>query len=136
MSFKSIAIVATACLLFSGAFVVGAQEANKPLTNADVLKMVKSGLPESVIVLAIQSSPAKYDVSPDGLITLHKAGVTRPEMDAIMGPRGEGRPLRNPELVPQPKARRQSLQFPSRACRKFFLRKVLLPGNSRWRKPS
>jgi hypothetical protein len=85
MSFKSIAIVATACLLFSGAFVVGAQEANKPLTNADVLKMVKSGLPESVIVLAIQSSPAKYDVSPDGLITLHKAGVTRPEMDAIMG---------------------------------------------------
>jgi hypothetical protein len=84
------AIVATTCLLFSGALGAGAQEGNKPLTNADVVKMVKSGLPESVIVSAIQSSPAKYDVSPDGLIALHKAGVTQGEMDAIMGATNKG----------------------------------------------
>jgi len=90
MSFKSMAIVATTCLLFSGALGVAAQEADKPLTNADVVKMVKSGLPESVIVSAIHSSPAKYDVSPDGLIALHKAGVTPGEMDAIMGAMSKG----------------------------------------------
>jgi len=42
MSFKSMAIVATTCLLFSGALAAGAQEANKPLTNADVVKMVNA----------------------------------------------------------------------------------------------
>jgi hypothetical protein len=90
MSFKSMAIVTTACLLFSGVLAAGAQESTKPLSNADVVKMVKSGLPESVIVSAIQSSPAKYDVSPDGLIALHKAGVTQGEMDAIMGATNKG----------------------------------------------
>lgn len=57
----------------------------KPLTNADVVKMVKGGLPESVVVSAIQSSPAKYDISPDALIALQKDGVTAKEMDAIIG---------------------------------------------------
>lgn len=56
----------------------------KPLTNADVIKMVKGGLPESVVVSAIQSSPAKYDISPDALIALQKDGVTSREMDAII----------------------------------------------------
>ncbi len=46
--------------------------------------MVKGGLPESVVVSAIQSSPAKYDISPDALIALQKDGVTAKEMDAII----------------------------------------------------
>ena len=61
-----------------------AQQSQKPLTNADVIKMVKAGVPESVIVSSIQSSPGKYDVSPDGLVALHKAGLTQNEMDAVM----------------------------------------------------
>lgn len=56
----------------------------KPLTNVDVIKMVKGGLPESVVVSAIRSTPSKFDISPDGLIALHKAGVTQNEMDAIV----------------------------------------------------
>lgn len=67
-----------------------AQQAQKPLTNLDVIKMVKGGLPESVVVSTIQSRPAKFDISPDGLIALHKAGVTAPEMDAIMATSGKG----------------------------------------------
>jgi hypothetical protein len=56
----------------------------KPLTNADVVKMVKGGLPESVVISAIQTSPAKYDISPDGLLALQKDGVTSKEMDAMI----------------------------------------------------
>ena len=48
----------------------------KPLTNTDVVKMVKGGLPGSVVISAIQSSPATYDISPDALLALQKAGVT------------------------------------------------------------
>ena len=64
-----------------------AQDSQKTLTNADVVKMVKGGLPESVVVSAIQSSPAKYDISPDALIALQKDGVTAKEMDAIIAGR-------------------------------------------------
>ena len=73
----------TAALLVAGLPVL-AQDNQKTLTNADVVKMVKGGLPESVIVSAIQSSPAKYDISPDALIALQKDGVTAKEMDAII----------------------------------------------------
>ncbi len=61
-----------------------AQQAPKPLTNDGVIKMVQAGLSESVILAAIQSSPARYDVSTDGLIKLKKAGVTADEMKAII----------------------------------------------------
>ena len=61
-----------------------AQQADRPLTNADVINMVKSKLPESVIVGAIQSHPGKFDTSTAGLITLHKAGVTENEMNAMV----------------------------------------------------
>jgi hypothetical protein len=69
---------------FSLAAVVAAQQAQKPLNNDGVIKMVQAGLAESVIVTAIQSSPAQYDISPDGLIALKNAGVTQNEMNAIM----------------------------------------------------
>lgn len=94
MTVKSVGMLATACLLLLGGLVpmICAQPAQKPLTNADVIKMVKGGLPESVVVSAIQSRPAKFDVSPDALIALHKAGVTQGEMDAIMTASGNHTP--------------------------------------------
>jgi len=74
----------------AAASVSSAQQTPKPLTNADVIKMVKGGLPESVVISSIQSHQGKFDISPDGLIALHKAGVTQPEMDAIMATSGNG----------------------------------------------
>ena len=86
MSARNVASAIAVCLLLCTGFtaVARAQEGGQALTNADVVKMVEGGLPESVVVSAIQSSPGKYDISPDGLIALHKAGVTQHEMDAIM----------------------------------------------------
>ncbi|HKF51905.1 MAG TPA: hypothetical protein VKB26_06305 [Candidatus Acidoferrales bacterium] len=61
-----------------------AQQAQKPLTDADVVQMVKAGLGESVVVATIKANPGNYDMSPDQLIALKKAGVTQAEMDAIV----------------------------------------------------
>jgi len=56
----------------------------KPLTNADVVNMVKGGLAESVVISAIQLNPANYDISPTALLALKKAGVTQNEQDAML----------------------------------------------------
>ncbi len=74
--------IATLVLQFASSVTLG--QAAKPLTNPDIVKMVKGGLPESVVISAIQSSPAKYDISPDALLALQKDGVTAKEMDAIL----------------------------------------------------
>lgn len=62
----------------------------KVLTNDGVILMVKGGVPESTIISAIQTQKSKFDVSPTGLVALHKAGVTQGEMDAIMAAAGAG----------------------------------------------
>ncbi len=61
------AVVASFCLC-----VVSAQE---PLTNDSVVKMVKAGLSEDVIVSMVKTQPAKYTLTPEQLITLKSAGV-------------------------------------------------------------
>jgi hypothetical protein len=61
-----------------------AQQEQRPLANDDVVKMVKGGLPESTIVSAIRANPTNFDISVDALISLRQAGVTQPEMDAMI----------------------------------------------------
>ena len=61
-----------------------AQQNQQPLTNAEVIKMVKSGLPASVIANAIQANDTDFDVSANGLISLQKAGVPQTVMDAMI----------------------------------------------------
>ena len=56
----------------------------KPLTNADVISMTKGGLPESVVISAIQANPANYDVSPNALLALKKAGISDNVQQAIL----------------------------------------------------
>lgn len=59
----------------------------KPLTNPDVVKMVKAELPDSTIVLAIQNSPPDFDLSPDALIELKSAGVSAKVIEVMLAPR-------------------------------------------------
>src|SRR5688500_1212487 len=58
----------------SSSIVLG-QQPKRALTNDDVIRMVKKGLSDDVIVSSIQLSPANYDVSPDALIQMHDQGV-------------------------------------------------------------
>jgi hypothetical protein len=62
----------------------GAQQAQKPMTNLDVTRMVAGGVPESVVISTIQSHPAKYDLSPTSLVKLHQAKVTEKELNAMI----------------------------------------------------
>jgi len=78
-------IVLLLTLVFSCTFLLAAQEAqNKPLTNADVIKMVKAGLDESTIVLAIKNRSAQFDTSPDALIDLKTQGVSQNVIHAML----------------------------------------------------
>jgi hypothetical protein len=61
-----------------------AQEAQRPLANADVSNMTKSGMSEQTIVLAIQKGPTKFDTTPDALIALKKEGVSDLVLNAML----------------------------------------------------
>jgi hypothetical protein len=56
----------------------------KPLTNADVIEMSRAGVPESTIILAIQKTPAKFDVSAEGILALHAGGITEPVLNQML----------------------------------------------------
>lgn len=52
--------------------------------NADVLKMLKAGLPQSVILAKIHMETDTFDTSADALIALKKAGASEAVLDAIL----------------------------------------------------
>ena len=62
----------------------------KPMTNDDVIEMVKNHMAESVVTSAIQSSPSKFDTSASELIRLKKLGVTDAEMNAMIAASSKG----------------------------------------------
>src|ERR1051325_10997901 len=82
--------------------IVLAAEPEKPLTNADVIKMIKAELKEETIVLAIQKHASDFDTSVDGLIALKKEGASQKVLDAMLAAKGSqgtevghGLPARN-----------------------------------------
>src|SRR3981081_2655691 len=72
-------------VVFACASSVRAQQTGKALTNDDVISMVKNLLPESVILSAIKTNDANFDISATGLIGLKKAGVSAKVMEAMLG---------------------------------------------------
>lgn len=81
---RKVALLLLVLCLGCATTAVLAQQGQQPLTNADVVKMVKSGLPGSVISNAIQANDTDFDVSANGLIALQKAGVPQTVMDAMI----------------------------------------------------
>jgi len=87
-------IVSAACAaLFAGD--------KKPLTNADVVKMVRAELPESTIIIAIQNSPTAFDSAPEALIELKTSGVGAKVIEEMLALRD--RALQAPAM-PAPQA--------------------------------
>jgi hypothetical protein len=68
------------------AAVVYAQAA---LDNEAVMKMVKAGLAEDLIINMIQNQPGKYSLSADDVIKLKSQGVTEKELNAMIS-KGSG----------------------------------------------
>lgn len=56
----------------------------KPVTNADVVGMIKANLSEKTILGAIQHGPAAFDTSPAALIELKQQGVSDEMLQAML----------------------------------------------------
>ena len=84
ISMKRTSVIAgfLALTLLAGASAFA--QSGKALTNQDVISMVKSLLPESVICSAIKTNDTDFDVSASGLIALKKAGVSAKVMEAML----------------------------------------------------
>jgi hypothetical protein len=54
------------------------------LTNDAIIKMVKAGLNDDIVVSTINAQPAKYDTTPDQLIALKGQGVSDKVIAAMM----------------------------------------------------
>jgi hypothetical protein len=61
-----------------------AQQSTAPLTNADVVKMVKAGLAETTIVAAIAAHDTQFDLSSSGLQALSQGGVSSKVIRAML----------------------------------------------------
>ena len=84
---RGLGVVVLAGLVFLGLlFIAGRSGAQEVLTNDGVVKMVKAGLPESVIIQKIRTSEKKLDTSADALISLKRAGVPDKVIEAMLAP--------------------------------------------------
>lgn len=73
------AFLAGLVLLFASSLM-----AQQSLNNESVIKLVKAGLSEDLVVATINSSPGVYDTSANGLIALKKAGASDKVVAAIV----------------------------------------------------
>ena len=78
-------------LTFAAAVSLQAQQQHA-MNNADLVKLVQAGVPESAIIASIHSSTPAFDLSSDGLIALHKAGLTQGELEAAIATSNAARP--------------------------------------------
>ncbi len=82
--------------------LLASQQNKKPVTNSDVVKMVHAGLPESTIILALQTSETDLDTSPQALIDLKDQGVSQKVMDAMLAAASKRKPNAPAERVSAP----------------------------------
>jgi len=77
--------------------------AQQVLNNDTVIRMVKAGLSDEIVVSTISSSPGTYDTTPDGLIALKQAGVSDKVIGAIVNKgAAPATPPTPPPVTPSP----------------------------------
>ncbi len=59
-----------------------------PMTNDDVIKMVKGGLGEATVIQAIDGAEPGFDTSADGLVKLKQGGVSDNVIQRILATKG------------------------------------------------
>src|SRR5437868_808492 len=83
MSHKQFCVAVLICAVLFIGFAL-AQNNTKPLTNDDVVAMVKGGLPENTVINAINAQDSNFDVSATALIKLKQQGINSKIMDAML----------------------------------------------------
>jgi hypothetical protein len=79
-------------LILLCALAVAAQQSGSPLTNADVIKMVKAGRPEATILKAIANNDIQFDLSSTGLQALNQVGVGSKVIPAMLAAQAKKQP--------------------------------------------
>ena len=74
--------------------------ADNALTNADIVRMMKAGIPESVIVRKIQISRPDFGTSANELIELKNQGASEKILGAVLDSRS--RAIQSPSEPPPP----------------------------------
>ncbi|OFV94216.1 MAG: hypothetical protein A3H28_08435 [Acidobacteria bacterium RIFCSPLOWO2_02_FULL_61_28] len=75
----TISILATATVL---------AQVKKPMTNDDVIQMVKAGFAEDTIIKAVETSQPGFDISVQGLLALKESGVSEKIITSILSAQG------------------------------------------------
>jgi hypothetical protein len=70
------------------------EDAPRPLTNDDVVNLIRAGFAEPVVVQAVQTNPSRFDLSGEALASLRAAGVGEAVIAAMSGDRSQPEPLR------------------------------------------
>jgi hypothetical protein len=76
--------------------ITAAAQPQKPVTNADIVAMVKAGLSEELVIGVIQRGPSKFDVSVDALIELKNQHVAEKAIQAMIEAGSPQRPAPSP----------------------------------------
>jgi len=84
-SFLNRSLVVLVFAIFMTGVAAGQTSDNHtPLTNAEVVKLVRAGFKEKTIVSIISARPAAYDLSPDRMIELKRSGVSEKIIVAML----------------------------------------------------
>jgi len=73
--------------------------ADGSLTNNDVARMIKAGVPENIILRKIQTSESNFSTSADALVKLKKAGASEAVLGAVLDGQSGGRGFASPPAV-------------------------------------
>jgi hypothetical protein len=57
--------------------------AQSTYNNDAIIKLVKAGLSDDLIISTVQGQPGSYDISPNGMIAMKSAGVSDKVLTAI-----------------------------------------------------
>jgi hypothetical protein len=71
-------------LAFVAVFASAQSQKKPPLTNQDIVRMVKDKFSDSTIVKAIEANHTAFDVSATALISLKDSGVSQPVIEAML----------------------------------------------------
>ena len=74
--------------------------AQQTMNNDAVLKLVKAGLSDDLIITTINSAPGTYDTSADGLIALKQGGASDKVISAILTKSSSGTSAPPPAVAP------------------------------------
>jgi hypothetical protein len=79
-------LVRALVVLISLSLTVATSVGQEVLTNDSVVQMVKAGLPEALVIAKIRSTPTKFDLRAESLVSLKKSGVSDKVLEAMMAP--------------------------------------------------